>query len=259
MKLLKIDFKRLGFIFFGFFLVLSPLLVQSQTRETSYFLNQLSTASTGSEVRVNDKGDTILVSTYGGANVQLNTQMRMEVKYLGTPYYRNLWFKGQARLKGGEPSKGVLAFNVVKGVVYFASQGSNLPAIEVKPERFALDGLVFYNFEDVYEGASTFYYNILVNSEPKLLKQYSGRYVQTKGDVEDAYGDSSTQEYEGKFLKEEAYYFVIQNQLVLVNRKKSFIKSLGPYEQKAKKIVQQEKLNLKKQSDIIKLAEMLQI
>lgn len=223
----------------------------------SYFLNTVSTASTGSEIRISEKGDTILVSQYAGTNAQVNTQQRLERKYLGTPYYRNLWFKGQTQIQGGIPSNGIIAFNVIKNLVHFAPDDETM-AIDLKPDRFVIDGQEFYLLEDKYEGASKYYYNYVVKGEPTLLRQHHGLFVITRDRVSDGYGNANTNEYEGKFQKEEDYYFVIQNQLVLVNRKRSFLKSLGPYEQRARKIIQRENLNLKKPRDIITLAQMLQ-
>jgi hypothetical protein len=229
---------------------------QSQTQSTGYFLNEVGMSASGSTIEVTQEGDTILVSDYSGQNLSLNTISSLVKKYKGTPYYRNKWFQGTATMKGFEPSPGLIGFNVVKSVIYY-SPNKNIEAVEMMPKTFTLDGLVFTNFDDDFAGANNYYYNKVVDGEPMLLKQHSGRYTATQDDVDAAYGNSSTTEYVGKFEKFETYYFVVQKTLIKVSNKKSFIRSMGPYESRVKELISKNNLDLKDTKDIVKLAELL--
>lgn len=255
LRALKTEYEIMKLAIFSFLiLIVSTTFGQNPTM--GYFVNEVGMAAEGSSIEVDVNGDTILVSDYSGNNLSLNTPSKLVKKYKGTPYFRNKWFQGTVTLDGSEPSEGLIGFNVVKGVIYY-SPDKNTQAIELTPPKFALDGLVFRQFDDEISGANKYYYNVVVDGEPILLRQHTGKYTSITDKVDAAYGNSSNTEFVGKFEKYEDYYFVVQKSLVLVKPKKSFVKSLGPYEGRAKELIAKHKLNLKKGSDIVQLAKLL--
>ncbi|SOE23059.1 hypothetical protein SAMN06298216_3450 [Spirosomataceae bacterium TFI 002] len=254
-RALKTEYEIMKFITI-FLLSFIGLNSFGQNTTTGYFLNEVGMSAEGSTIEVNANGDTILVSNYNGNNLALNTPSTLVKKYMGTPYYGNKWYLGTVTMEGSDPSPGLVGFNVVKGVIYY-SPDKNTQAIELSPPKFALDGLIFQQMNKEIQGAKKYYYNVLVEGEPMLIKQHTGKYSSTKDGVDVAYGTSSSNEFEGKFEKYEDYYFVIQKTLVLVKPKKSFAKAMGPYHHKVKEIVSKYNLDLSLPNDIIKLAHLL--
>jgi hypothetical protein len=228
-------------------------IAKGQNSTAAYFMDKINSASTGSRIEVNAKGDTILISEYKTGNVKLNSQQTFERHYLGTPYLNNGWYSGKMVLKGGEPVEGVMAYDLVRKSVYF-SKNAHSQAIELKPAEFSISGHNFSKFNDEIEGAGNDFYETLVSSQPILLKVYDCSYTPVKTDVDNGYGSSSAKSYEGEYSKKEKYYMVINNKLILVKKKKSFLKSLGKYSSAASGFVSKEKLNLKNQGDIVSLA-----
>lgn len=231
-------------------------IVHAQNSTAAYFMDKINSASTGSRIEVNAKGDTILISEYKTGNVKLNSQQTFERHYLGTPYLNNGWYNGKMVLKGGEPVEGLMAYDLVRKSVYF-SKNQHSQAIELKPDEFSINGLNFSKFNDEIEGSGNDFYETLVTSQPMLLKVYDCSYTPVKSDVDNGYGSSSAKAYEGEYSKKEKYYLVVNKKLILVKKKKSFLKSLGRYSSPAIAFVSKEKLNLKSQADIIHLATYL--
>jgi hypothetical protein len=231
-------------------------IAHAQNSPAAYFLDKVNSASTGSRIDVNSKGDTILVSEYKTANVKLNSQQSFERYYMGTPYFNNGWYQGKMVLRGGEPVEGLMAYDLVRGSVYF-SKNANSQAIELKPDEFSLNGHNFSKFNNEIEGAGNSFYETLVGSQPMLLKMYDCSYSPTKTDVDNGYGSASANAYEGEYSKKEKYYMVIDNKMVLASKKKAFLKSLGKHRTAAMKYVESKKLNLKNQADLIILAKYL--
>jgi hypothetical protein len=106
-------------------------------------------------------------------------------------------------------------------------------------------------------GAKKYFYNVIVDGDVMLLLQHRGKFTNKKDKTEIAYGIIPISGYEGKFEKFEDFYFVINNKLVLVSTKKSFIKSLGPYSHSTKAFLDEYKLDLTNKQDIITLAKLL--
>ncbi|SOE23057.1 hypothetical protein SAMN06298216_3449 [Spirosomataceae bacterium TFI 002] len=227
-----------------------------QNPTKGHFQNEVPTVSEGFIKEIDENGDTILEFEYNANNLSLNSPDKVVKKYKGNPYFGNKLFAGTVTLKGSEPSPGFIGFNVVKGVIYY-SPDKNTRAIELTPPRFTLDSLVFQRMDDKVAGAKKYYYNIALEGEPMLLIQHSGSFSNTKDKIEIAYGITPGSKYEGKFVKTEEYFFVINNKLVPVKTKNSFFKSMGPYGHKAKSIVSKQNLDLNKGQDIVKLAMQL--
>jgi hypothetical protein len=236
-----------------FFTVIISFSSFAQNSTAAYFMDKVNSASTGSRIDVNSKGDTILVSEYKSDNVKLNSQQSFERYYLGTPYFANGWFQGTMVLKGGEPVEGLMAYDLVRGSVYY-SQNAHTQAIELKPDEFSIIGHNFSKYQDEIQGAGNYFYETLVATEPRLLKMYDCAYTKTKSDVDNGYGSSAANLYEGTYTKKEKFYMVIDNRPVLVTKKKSFLKSLRKYSSAAEIHTKSAKLNLKNEEDIIKLA-----
>ncbi|AWV98857.1 hypothetical protein [Arcticibacterium luteifluviistationis] len=228
----------------------------SQNNPAAYFVDKVSAMSTGSRIDVNAEGDTILVSEYDTRNIKQNSNQSYERYYLGTPYLNNGWFKGKVVLEGSEPVEGLMAYNLVRNSVYY-SKNQNTTAIELKPTEFTINGHSFSKFKNEIDGAGDFYYETLSLDAPMLLKMYDCKYSSSKSDVDNGYGSAKANKYEGKYEKKEKFYMVIENRMVLVTKKKSFLRSLGTYSQSAMAKVKKDKLNIKKQEDVISLSKYL--
>jgi hypothetical protein len=245
--------KNIVLLFFIFCITFSS---KAQNSTAAYFIDKVNSASTGSRIEVNAKGDTVLISEYTSGNVKLNSVQTFERYYLGTPYLNNGWFQGTMVLKGGEPVEGLMAYDLVRGSVYY-SQNAQSQAIELKPDEFSMNGRNFSKYQDEIEGAGSYFYETLVASEPRLLKMYDCTYTTTKSDVDNGYGSSVANKYEGEYSKKEKFYMVIDKRMLLVTKKKSFLKSLRTYSSSAASHTKSANLNLKNEEDIIKLAAYL--
>ncbi|WP_341227366.1 hypothetical protein [uncultured Arcticibacterium sp.] len=241
---------------FLFLSLLSISFLSFSQDNVAYFLDKISTASSGSRIDVNADGDTILVSEYNAKNVRLNTTQAFEKKYLGTPYFKNGWFKEKVLLEGGEPVEGLIAFNLEQNTLYY-SKNKSTPSVELKPLEFRINGHNFSRYEDEIKGAGDYYYETLSYSEPMLLKLYDCKFIPSSSGVSTGYGSSNSSIYEGEFEKRERFYLVVDNKMVLVSHKKSFLKNLGKYSETASSIVKKDKLNMKKQGDILSLSKSL--
>ncbi len=219
-------------------------------------MNEQKIHSAIDEITVNAKGDTVLVSRFDQNNVRLQVNNSLYRTYLGTPFFQNGWYSGTLTYQGSDPVKGTLAYNLVNGQVYY-SHNPQAEAIVAHPKEFELKGVKFVNFEGEYNLAGKEYYQILYDGEPRLIKEYKGRMLKNNTENSDGYSFQKPEDYAGVFQKFNKYYFVVQKQLVLVSSKGKFLSGLGPYAQAAKAFVHTEKLDLKKESDIIKLAQHL--
>ncbi|MFT5884710.1 MAG: hypothetical protein ACI9IP_001167 [Arcticibacterium sp.] len=228
----------------------------SQNSSVAYFIDKFSNESTGSRIDVNAQGDTILVSEYDTRNVKQNSIQSYERYYLGTPYFKNGWFNGKTVLEGGEPVIGLMAYNLVRGSVYY-SKNQSTAALELKATEFIINGHSFSKFKDEISGAGDDYYETLLAETPMLLKVYDCKYSTSKSDVDYAYGSAKANKYEGEFEKKDKFYMVIDNRMVLVTKKKSFLRGLGAYSQAATAKVKKDGLNMKKQGDVISLSKHL--
>lgn len=239
-------------------LLICPLTVLGQAQSDSYFVNDLEMKSSRTEIKVTEKGDTIMVAYFDG-NDFVNQSTRSDLrKYIGTPYYRNQWFPGTASVSKNDVSKGLLAFDVVNNQLRFAIDDKNA-SLEIEPYSFEIDGLTFKKLEKEVEKAGKFYYNILSDSDkdPLLVKQHTGTYFPLQDKTERAYETTKSKEYAGKFVKKENYFFIIGADMIAVSKKKSFFKALGTYGDKAQKLVTSNKLNLKNAQDIVKLGKLM--
>jgi hypothetical protein len=231
-------------------------LLMGQNIPRQYFIDQLKIQSSESRIEKNKDGNTILISEFRGENVKLQSRMDMTRTYLGTPYFGDQWYMGSMYFKGGKEVNGVMAYNLVNNTLYY-SLNENVQAIEVNPDKFTLGEVTFQSFDNQFIGTANFYYEAISDGEPKLLKQYIDTFVQLNSNDGSSYGSNPQGDYEGEFVKSSKYYIVIQKKLVLVTKKRSFIKSLGPYQKKAKVFVDHNHLNLKKEEDIINLIQHL--
>ncbi len=240
---------KLALILIGIF-VSSSLRAQNLT--PAYFVDRLNMESATSRIDTNDFGEVILVSEFKTNNVKVNSNMEFERYYLGTPFFENGWYKGKVILEGGEPVEGVMAYDLVRNVVYY-SKNATTNAIELRPMDFTIGTTQFSKFEGEYSGAGNYYYETLVASSPMLLKQYVAKYSQSKSEVDNGYGSTSTDKYEGEYVKEIKYYVALDGRLNLVKNKKAFFRSLGPYSEEATAYVRREKLKIGDEEDTIKL------
>ncbi|MFT6880469.1 MAG: hypothetical protein ACI8UX_001800 [Psychromonas sp.] len=242
---------------FLLFIILSVCLSSfSQNSSVAYFIDKVSDESTSSRIDINAQGDTILVSEYETKNVRQNSIQSYERYYLGTPYFKNGWFNGEIVLEGSEPVVGLMAYNLVRESVYY-SKSQSTGVIELKPTEFIINGHSFSKFKDEISGAGDDYYETLSFEVPMLLKVYDCKYSTSKSDVDYAYGSTKANKYEGKFEKKDKFYMVIDNRMVLVTKKKSFLRRLGDYSQAATAKVKKDRLNMRRQEDVISLSKYL--
>lgn len=228
----------------------------AQNKGRTYFMDELKIKSSNSRIEQNKYGQAILVSEYRGENVKLQSRMDMDRTYLGTPYFNDQWFKGNMSFRGGNDVTGVMAYNVVNNILYY-SLNENVEAVEVQPDKFTLANTTFQKFDHLYNGTGDFYYELLYDGEPKLLKQHLGKFVPASNSEGGSYGANPDGEYEGSFTKTAKYYFVVQKQMILVRNKSKFFKALEPYTKQAKDICIKDELDLRVESDIIALVKSL--
>lgn len=236
-------------------IVLSIAPIASSMAQKFFTVDQ-KIKSSDSRIEKNKDGQTILISEFSGQYANSANRIRAERKYLGTPFFEDQWFMGSMYVTENNKVSGVMAYNLVTKIVYYAANEAD-EATEVKPNKFSLGEIIFQKLKDVYNGAGDDYYEILSDGEPKLLKEHIGHYSPTYNGVRGTYGSSQQDQYEGTFEKRANYYIVIQKQLLLINNKKGFFKSLGPYAEKAIDFVDQENLNLRNEEDILKLISRL--
>ena len=215
-------------------------------------MDQLKIQSADSRIDKNKEGKAILISDYRAENVKLQSRMDMTRTYLGTPYFGDQWFIGHMSFTDGKDVSGVMAYNLVNHTLYY-SLNENVQAVEVKPNIFTIGGVTFQNLDSDFKGTAGHYYETLSNGEPKLLKQYIGKYVQLNATDESTYGSNPLGDYEGSFEKLAKYYLVIQKELILVSNKKRFYKSIGPYAKKGKTFADERHLDMRNEEDNMRL------
>jgi hypothetical protein len=228
----------------------------AQSQNSSFFLNEINLKSSSSQIEVTPKGDTIMVANFEGNDLLSQSTRGGTKKYIGTPFYGNRWYPGTASMYSDDKSKGMMAFNVVKNVIYYSPDNETDP-IEIAPQQFILNGQEFKKMNLEVPKAGDYYYHILVDGEVRLVRQYTGKYVPLIEKEEKAYTNTKENEYEGKFVKETTDYFVLGSELILIEKKNKLIKNLGSVGQKAEIIIDTEKINLKKTADLIKLTQAL--
>jgi len=241
------------------FIITSSFLVSisHDSYAQKFFTVEQKQKSSGSSIEFNEKGEAILISEFNGVHANSNVHFNTILTYLGTPFYGDQWFEGSMITEEGEKKQGIMAFDVVNNIFYY-SENDGEEALEVQPIKFMLGEHTFERLNEKFGGASNGYYEIVSSGEPKLLLQLTGRYVQTSNGVKGSYGANLLGEYEGSFVKNAKYYFVIQRQLILISNKSSFYKGLGPYTAKAIEINKKNKLNLNYEEDILTLLNHLE-
>lgn len=250
---LKIIFNMLKNILF---LMLLFYCFYSEAQESAYIVNSVSNTSKQSRIDTNSNGDVMLVSFYDQKNIQNNSYLKMEKYYKGTPFFMNGWYKGQMEIPGSKTVAGTMAYDLVNSVIYYIAD-PKLNAVELRPKGFTINDISFYNFKDEIKGAGNFYYETILTTEPRLLKQYTCTYSDINSALDNGYTTSSSSFYEGEYIKKENYYLIIDGKLELVSNKKRFLKSLGNYQNRAEKIIKENKLSLKNNEDIVFFAQKL--
>jgi hypothetical protein len=249
-----------------FFALFSFTFSSTFSQESINLLDSPFMYSTGSRIEINSKGDTILVSEQvtsiaNGQNRQLATTPNRFVarggdivlEFKGTPYFINQWHEGEITLEDNEILKGFIAYDVVYNSVYF-TENTDVLASLVQPKSFTINANTFFLLDEMEDRElNPFYYTSIVEGTHQLLRRENGKFIK-----KDFFSYNNTQnEFSGEYVKESLHYLYSEGELVKISPKASFFAKLGTKSIQAKKIVQDENLDLNKIEDIIKFTRIM--
>lgn len=233
--------------YFAALFVVSFKTVLAQNTTTSYFMDKLSVQASDSKIEIRGK-DTVLVSEYKNPNIKLQSRNDFTKEYLGTPFYKNGWFKGTIVMETGGVSKGYMAYNILSNSLFFAI-GENKEAVEIRPLEFTIAGQTFRKFRNQFVAAGELYYQKLVEGQTELFMNLKCKYVPAVEGEKNGY-EQTGDGYEGYFEKEANYFINYHNKMQRVGRK---FKVFGENEQKAKEFADKNNLSLQNASDLVKI------
>ncbi len=233
-------------------LVLIKYLSFAQNQSHQYNIMQAHSPASDSKIIVAENGDTVLVSKYVTQNPQNNSRLYVEKTYKGTPFFKNGWYPGTLYFNDGTSTNGTLAYNLVNNLVYF-SLGSAMDAAEAKPLAFTIGGQTLSKLNEKYNNTNAGYFEMVFGG-PKLdlFRQYSCYYHSKLSGERTGY-EAEGGLYEGTYDKSVKLFLGFNNQVVELKSNKNIYKQFNEYRNAMEKYGKENKLNFKKEPDIIKL------
>ncbi len=225
---------------------------QQKTPPLNYNVQKVNTPASESKIEVASNGDTVLVSKYSYVDVSTNSRQVSEKTYKGTPFFRNGWYAGTLYFEDGSTINGTLAYNLTNGVIYY-SLGSSTEASEAKPIGFTLGENTFSKLNEKYNKAVSGYFELIFGG-PKLdlFRQYNCVYHgKNTGELTGYESGGST--YEGSYDKGSKLYLGWNNTVIELKTNNNIYKQFGEYRGAMEKFGKENKLNFKKENDMISL------
>jgi hypothetical protein len=235
---------------FLFLILFSENDLAAQNRE--YFVFTIPILSNNSEIIVNSRGDTVMVSNFKNSNVEQISSSEFEKEYKGTPFFKNGWYKGVVKLDANYKSEGTFAYNLIDNTVLYA-RGPNKESIVLTPVEFTLEGHTFRKLNKEYNAAGQSYYERLSNGKVELFKRYICKYHPAVTAEKTGY-EQTGDGYEGYFEKEVIYYTIYKDKITVIGNK---FKVFEANANKAEAFAKENNLSLKKEADIIKIVSYL--
>lgn len=235
-------------MFFSAFYCIS----QEKTPQHTYNVPKVSTPASDSRIEVAENGDTVLISKYSIQNSQNNSRLFSEKVYKGTPFFMNGWYPGVLYFDDGSVINGTLAFNLVNNLVYY-SMGPNSDATESKPLAFTIREKTLAKLNSKYQNTMAGYFELIFGG-PKLdlFRQYYCNYHgKNTGEITGYESDASP--YEGSYDKTSKLFMGWNNQVIELKTNNNIYKQFGEYRTAMEKFGKENKLNYKKEGDIISL------
>lgn len=242
-------------LFISICLILSLVKIcfsQEKKPPHNYNVQKVNTPASESNIEVAANGDTVLVSKYSYVDLSTNSSQVFEKTYKGTPFFRNGWYAGTLYFEDGSTINGTLAYNLVNGVIYY-SLGGTTDASEAKPIGFTLGENTFSKLNEKYNKAVAGYFELLFGG-PKLdlFRQYTCIYHGKITGEKTGY-ESGESNYEGSYDKASKLYLGYNNMVAELKTNNNIYKQFGEYRSAMEKFGKENKLNYKKESDIISL------
>jgi tetratricopeptide (TPR) repeat protein len=226
---------------------------QETTRHHSYNVLKSNTPALESKIEVATNGDTVLISKYVYQNPSNYSRQYFEKTYKGTPFFKNKWAPGTIYFEDGSVVNGTLAYNLTNNLVYY-SLGNISDAMEAKPIGFTIDDNTFSKLNEKYENAYSGYFQMIFGGvKVDLFRQYSCIYrAQITGDRTGYEKEGGI--YEGTYDKLSKLFLGWNNNIFELKSNNGIYKQFGDYKAAMEKFGKENKVNLKKEEDIIKLA-----
>ncbi|KPM47455.1 hypothetical protein [Jiulongibacter sediminis] len=224
----------------------------AQKAANHYIQDRVNLPSNNFKIDTNAYGDTISIADFVNLNTNQLDRKNISKKYLGTPLFFNGWHKGTLFFKNSAPVSGTLAYNLLNDKVYF-SQGPVQPALEIKPNAFEINGHLFERFDDQFKKAGKYYYQRLVINEKTYYKR-SVKYLITDFKHPEIIDTSEAESYQGSFISQNKYYLVNNERFRQID---PGLKAFGPFTKKVMDIIRENKLDLRKESDLLTLLKYL--
>lgn len=225
---------------------------QEVSRQHSYNVLKSNTPALESKIEVASNGDTILISKYVYQNPSNFSRQYFEKTYKGTPFFKNKWAPGTIYFEDGSVVNGTLAYNLVSNLVYY-SLGNISDAMEAKPLAFTIDENTFSKLNEKYQNLQTGYFQMIFGGvKVDLFRQYSCIYrAQITGDRTGYEKEAGI--YEGAYDKMSKLFLGWNNSIIELKSNTGIYKQFGDYKIAMEKFGKENKVNLKKDEDIIKL------
>ncbi|MFN4147086.1 MAG: hypothetical protein ACK4GN_14770 [Runella sp.] len=210
-------------------------------------MRQTRVASDDFQIKVNEKGDTVMLVSYKTQDVVNILNDDLSKLYKGTPFFKNGWYKGKIWNEQGRELSFVMAYNIERSEVYF-STGPMKEAINYKPNRFWLEG---HTFELIYD---KFYEPIYLGQKGSLMKLYLCQLELKQPSQRIGYESSGSEsEYEGVFVKSAKYYWRQGKKLCLFSNDKRTYRLFGDKRTEVQTYATARGLNLKNEQHLIEI------
>lgn len=229
------------------------IYAQERAPQHTYAILNATSAAVDSRIEVATNGDTVLISKYVVQNTSNNTRQFFEKTYKGTPFFKNTWAQGDIYFADGSIVKGTLAYNLTNNIIYY-SLGKISEAVEAKPEGFTIKDITFRKIDEKYENPISGYVETIFGSaKVDLFRQYNCIYHPKITGERTGY-ESNNGDYEGEFHKSSKLYLGYNKNLLELKTNNGIYKQFGEYQKAIEKFGKENKLNPKKEEDVIKLA-----
>lgn len=164
----------------------------------------------------------------------------------GSPYLDDEWIDGTVKLQDGSEHTMPLKFDLVKNYPCFRGDNGETLKFLAKVTQFSISNNLFENgYPKIGNLNPNSYYQLLIDGKVQLLK-YIGKEISIEKDYSSA---NSIKQFDEVI----DYYLYKNDKMYDIRDRKSIISALGSTSAGVEKYINDNKLNLKKEKDLITL------
>jgi hypothetical protein len=174
----------------------------------------------------------------------------------GSPYFNPYWVQGNVKFRNGSTKNAIILYDELKDYVFYQGENEELVQFEMPVYEFTIaaeDGTIahFSKFAGNGKFPDEAFFQVLSDGKVKLLKRNSKSVSEHKEEL----GSAVTKR---DVVDNIDYFLLIEGKVVKIKKdKKSILQTLndGNKQQDLDNYITTNKLNLKKDSDLIKLMD----